>query len=175
LADYRPQPESYPSMSGSYLTQNNLAYDNRATYNPTLYASTQYLSGQAGYSSDPTQFSRGTSLASSLYPPRTSGIQEQSYPASSGASCPLVTSKYGSSYSESASRNDINQYNSANTFGGVSSMYSSRSSYIEAGTRYDDARSDRSMMLPETTGTSNGSMPGWNQASLSAIDPPRSS
>lgn len=177
LGDYRSPPDAYPNLSGSYLGQSTVAYDSRSSglYIPTSYAASQYMTGQAGYSNDATQYSRSTALTSSLYQQRTSGVQEQPYSASLSSGYSLGVSRYGSSHVDGTSRSDMDRYSATNTLGGLSSMYTGRSGYAEPGARYDDGRSERSLLLSEPTGTGNSHLPSWTPSSLSTIDPPRSS
>lgn len=177
LSDYRSQSDTYPSLSASHLGQNTLAYDSRssALYTPASYSGTQYMTGLHGYSNDTNQYSRSTTVPSTLELHRTSGMQEQPYSTGPTSTYAAGTSRYSSSYTDDSLRSDMDRYGTTGTFGGQSSMYAGSSGYITPGTRYNDAQTGRSLLLSEPTGTSNNLISSWTPTSISTIDPPRSS
>lgn len=177
VGDYRSSVEAYPSLSDSYLGQSSLAYDNRISglYNPTPYADIQYTAGQIGCGSM-TSTSRmpetryGQEITFSPHP--VSCALQQPYSARPNS---MGTDRYGTSRLENFSNDDMARRSATSSLGGLSSIYGGRSGYAEQATGYRDGRSERSMLLSDPSGTNSSHLPGWNSASLSTIDPPRSS
>jgi hypothetical protein len=177
MGDYRPSLEAYPSLSEPYHGQSSLAYDNRTSslYNATPYADTQYTAGQIGCgsmtsTSRMTETRYGQDITFSPHP--VSCALQQPYSARPGS---MGTYRYGTSRVDNISNDDVARHSATNSLGGLSSIYGGRSEYSDQATGYQDDRSERSMLLSDPSGTSNSHLPGWNSASMSTIDPPRSS